>query len=134
MPFSSLFFANFPVALDKVGPEEEKPEMEDNAQTIRPSSARGSPSGTTMPLPQQFSFDFEPIEDYSDLAEDEDDTILQAKVAGFKVWCSLLIKSTASLTNRGRARTLTVVVYSIPMTSKPTVSPARKDLSLHLFH
>jgi len=45
-----------------------------------------------MPLPQQFSFDFEPIEDYSDLAEDEDDTILQAKVAGFKVCCLFLVR------------------------------------------
>jgi len=65
--------------------EEEKQETDDNAQTIRPTR---SPSGLgmTIPLAKPPSTDIGPIvEDYSDLAVDEDDEQLLGKVADFRV-------------------------------------------------
>jgi len=64
--------------------EEEKHEIEDNAQTIRPTTR--SPGHHNAPLAQAPSSDIQPIvEDYSDLATEEDEAWLQEKVADFKV-------------------------------------------------
>lgn len=71
-------------ALDKTAAEEEKQETDDNARTIRPTR---SPSGLGMPVPlaKPPSVDIAPIvEDYSDLAVDEDDEQLLGKVADFR--------------------------------------------------
>lgn len=69
--------------------EEGKPEIEDNGKTIRPSR---SPSGIGLvPLP---SIEIPPaVEDWSDLAAEEDVQKLEDKVAGFKV--SVLSSSSA---------------------------------------
>lgn len=57
--------------------------MEDNAQTIRPNR---SPAHNTIPLAQPPSLEIPPIvEDYSDMATEEDEALLQEKVADFKV-------------------------------------------------
>ncbi|TDL22240.1 hypothetical protein BD410DRAFT_788970 [Rickenella mellea] len=70
-------------ALDKTGFDDDKPEIEDNAQTIRPNR---SPSMHTVQLAKPPSSDMGPIvEDYSDLAAEEDDDWLQDKVADFKL-------------------------------------------------
>ena len=71
-------------ALEKTSLEEEKPEVEDNAQTIRPNR---SPSLlNNLPLAAAPSPDIVPIvEDYSDLLSGEDELSLQDKVADFKV-------------------------------------------------
>ncbi|KAH7885180.1 hypothetical protein F5I97DRAFT_1883246 [Phlebopus sp. FC_14] len=71
-------------AMEKTVSEDDKPEVDDNAQTIRPNR---SPSGPgTIPLVKAPAADIVPIvEDYSDLAADEDDLILQEKVADFKM-------------------------------------------------
>lgn len=70
--------------MDKTSIEEERHEVEDNGQTIRPSR---SPSGPTdVPLPP-ITVEAEPaVEDWSDLATGEDEQKLEDKVAGFKVW------------------------------------------------
>ncbi|EGN91709.1 hypothetical protein SERLA73DRAFT_173393 [Serpula lacrymans var. lacrymans S7.3] len=71
-------------ALEKTALEEEKPEGEDNAQTIRPNRSPAGPS--TIPLAKAPSADIVPIvEDYSDLATEEDEQWLQEKVADFKM-------------------------------------------------
>ncbi|KAF9241075.1 hypothetical protein BU15DRAFT_87319 [Melanogaster broomeanus] len=71
-------------ALEKTTAEDDKPEADDNAQTIRPHRSPGGPG--TIPLAKAPAADIVPIvEDYSDLAADEDDFILQEKVAGFKM-------------------------------------------------
>ena len=63
--------------------EDDKPEAEDNAQTIRPNR---SPGHHSIPLAQSPASDIPPIvEDYSDLAIEEDEQLLQEKVADFKV-------------------------------------------------
>lgn len=65
--------------------DEDRPEADDNAQTIRPTR---SPSGPTVPLPlaKAPSSNIAPIvEDYSDLLFDEDDVKLQEKVSDFKI-------------------------------------------------
>ena len=63
--------------------EDDKPEAEDNAQTIRPNR---SPGHQSIPLAQSPPSDIPPIvEDYSDLATEEDEQLLQEKVADFKV-------------------------------------------------
>lgn len=65
--------------------EEERQETDDNALTIRPTR---SPSGlgNTIPLAKPPSADIGPIvEDYSDLAVEEDDEQLLDKVADFRV-------------------------------------------------
>ena len=74
-------------ALDKPATDEEKPEADDNARTIRPGR---SPQGLgTVPLPVAKAP--EPqiasiAEDYSDLLfEEEDEVKLEEKVADFKV-------------------------------------------------
>jgi hypothetical protein len=79
-------------AMEKPTPEEEKEKsiIEDNGQTIR---ATRSPAPLPISLPRTASLSkastMEPIvEDYSDLALDEDDTLLQDKVAEFKVGVS----------------------------------------------
>ena len=73
------------VALDKTPAEEEKPEADDNAQTIRPGR---SPGLGTVPLPVAKAPEpqIAPIaEDYSDLLFEEDEVKLEEKVADFKV-------------------------------------------------
>ncbi|KAM6494311.1 hypothetical protein JOM56_010672, partial [Amanita muscaria] len=66
-------------ALDRTSVEEDKHEMEDNAQTIR---ANRSPSQQTVPLVQPPSSNIGPIlEDYSDIVEGDE---LEHKVADFK--------------------------------------------------
>jgi hypothetical protein len=70
------------LALEKTAAEDDKPEAEDNAQTIRPNR---SPGHQSVPLAQAPASDIPPIvEDYSDLATEEDEE-LQEKVADFKV-------------------------------------------------
>jgi hypothetical protein len=65
--------------------DEEKQEIDDNARTIRPTRSPSSP-GMTIPLAKPPSTDIGPIvEDYSDLAVDEDDEQLLGKVADFRV-------------------------------------------------
>lgn len=75
-------------ALEKTSAEDDKLEVDDNnAQTIRPSRSPVNP-GKNVPLPvaKAPSPSISPIvEDYSDLAFDEDDDKLQEKVADFKV-------------------------------------------------
>ncbi|EAU85791.2 STE/STE11/cdc15 protein kinase [Coprinopsis cinerea okayama7 len=70
-------------ALEKSTHEEDKSEPnEDNAQTIRPTK---SPGAKTVPLAQPPAASIAPIvEDYSDLALDEDEGWLEEKVADFK--------------------------------------------------
>ena len=75
------------IALDKQVAEEERPETDDNARTIRPGR---SPTGLgTVPLPVAKAPEpqIAPIaEDYSDLFSDEgDEQRLEEKVADFKV-------------------------------------------------
>ena len=70
-------------ALDRTFLEEEKPEADDNARTIRPTR---SPSLNGGVLPRSASSPMTAIvEDYSDLAGEEEEIHLQAKVADFKV-------------------------------------------------
>jgi hypothetical protein len=72
------------LALERTATDDDKPEVDDNAQTIRPNRSPGG-SGP-IPLAKAPAADIVPIvEDYSDLAADEDDIILQEKVADFKV-------------------------------------------------
>lgn len=61
--------------------EDEKHEVDDNAQTIRPPSMSGRLPASAPPTGDISSI----IEDYSDLAAEEDDNELEGKVAGFKV-------------------------------------------------
>lgn len=69
-------------ALERTNVEDDKPEGEDNAQTIRPNR---SPGLKVVPLAQPPSSNIVPIvEDYSDVAED-DEQQLQEKVADFKI-------------------------------------------------
>jgi hypothetical protein len=68
------------LALEKPTSEQE---IEDNAQTIRPTR---SPGQRSIPLAQPPSSDIQPIvEDYSDLASEEDELHIREKVADFKV-------------------------------------------------
>jgi hypothetical protein len=72
------------LALEKTALEEEKPEAEDNAQTIRPGRSPSLLNNVSLPA----SPSLEPVsgvEDYSDLLVDEDDLTLQNKLADFKV-------------------------------------------------
>ncbi|KAG6914866.1 hypothetical protein DXG01_014841 [Tephrocybe rancida] len=63
--------------------DDSKHEVEDNAQTIRPSR---SPGSNVVPLAQAPASDIAPIvEDYSDLASEEDEEWLKEKVADFKM-------------------------------------------------
>ena len=67
--------------------DDDRNEMEDNAQTIRPNR---SPGLATIPLAQPPPAEIPPIvEDYSDMASEEDEAWLQEKVANFKVSLSL---------------------------------------------
>lgn len=69
-------------ALEKSSQEEEKPEVEDNAKTIRP----GRSPAMLDNRPLASSPDIAPIlEDYSDLATEEEEPLLLEKVADFKV-------------------------------------------------
>ena len=70
--------------MEKTTAEEDKSDVnEDNAQTIRPTK---SPGAKTVPLAQAPPANIAPIvEDYSDLAIEEDEDWLQEKVADFKV-------------------------------------------------
>ncbi|KAG6377196.1 hypothetical protein JVT61DRAFT_1249 [Boletus reticuloceps] len=82
-------------ALDKSVMEDDKPEVDDNAQTIRPNRSPAGPS--TIPLARAPAADIVPIvEDYSDLASEEDDIILQEKVADFKPFTQALASLTES--------------------------------------
>ncbi|KAG5646503.1 hypothetical protein DXG03_003268 [Asterophora parasitica] len=70
-------------ALEKPSTDEDKHEGEDNAQTIRPNR---SPGPNVVPLAQPPSSDIAPIvEDYSDLATEEDEEWLKEKVADFRM-------------------------------------------------
>ncbi|KDR82414.1 hypothetical protein GALMADRAFT_220413 [Galerina marginata CBS 339.88] len=70
-------------ALEKPSQEEDRHEIEDNAQTIRPTR---SPGHKPIPLAQAPASEIPPIvEDYSDLATEEDEAWLQEKVADFKM-------------------------------------------------
>jgi hypothetical protein len=70
--------------LEKTSIEDEKLEGDDNAQTIRPNRSPAGPG--TIPLAKAPSADIIPIvEDYSDIAPEEDEFLLQEKVADFKV-------------------------------------------------
>ncbi|KAF5382491.1 hypothetical protein D9615_003043 [Tricholomella constricta] len=70
-------------ALERPPADDDKHEAEDNAQTIRPNR---SPGPSVVPLAQPPSSDIAPIvEDYSDLATEEDEEWLQEKVADFKM-------------------------------------------------
>ena len=85
--------------------EEEKQETDDNARTIRPTR---SPSGLgkTIPLAKPPPAAIGPIvEDYSDLAVEEDDEQLLGKVADFRVWPPYSSLQLPQLT-RNRTRTL----------------------------
>jgi hypothetical protein len=90
----SLIDTDAKLALDKTPSEDEKEKaIEDNGRTIRPTR---SPKGLPIPLPRAVSNPLpamDPIvEDYSDLAMDEDDTILQDKVAEFRVRISMVFR------------------------------------------
>ncbi|CAA7265498.1 unnamed protein product [Cyclocybe aegerita] len=70
-------------ALEKTNLDDDKQDVEDNAQTIRPNR---SPGHKPIALAQAPSAAIQPIvEDYSDLATEEDDDWLQEKVADFKI-------------------------------------------------
>ncbi|THH12926.1 hypothetical protein EW146_g7242 [Bondarzewia mesenterica] len=70
-------------ALEKNLVDEDKPEVDDNAQTIRPNRSPGSAGGTKFLKPP--ASEIVPIvEDYSDLGIDEDDE-WQEKFADFKM-------------------------------------------------
>ncbi|KAI6114307.1 hypothetical protein F5141DRAFT_1105796 [Pisolithus sp. B1] len=70
--------------LEKISMEDDKVEGDDYSQTIRPSRSPAGPG--TIPLAKAPAADMIPIvEDYSDLAADEDDLALQEKVADFKM-------------------------------------------------
>ncbi|KAG6817006.1 hypothetical protein H0H87_000902 [Tephrocybe sp. NHM501043] len=79
-----ISFAKLQVAgSERPSPEDDKHEAEDNAQTIRPNR---SPGPSVIPLAQAPASDIAPIvEDYSDLASEEDEEWLKEKVADFKV-------------------------------------------------
>ncbi|KAG8214693.1 hypothetical protein J3R82DRAFT_9774 [Butyriboletus roseoflavus] len=82
-------------ALEKSAMEDDKPEVDDNAQTIRPNRSPAGPG--TIPLARAPAADIVPIvEDYSDLASEEDDIILQEKVADFKPFTQALASFTGS--------------------------------------
>jgi hypothetical protein len=77
---------------------EEDKQVDDNAQTIRPTRSPAGPG--TIPLARAPAADIIPIvEDYSDLASEEDDIILQEKVADFKVSPNCLYWSTVGITS-----------------------------------
>jgi len=70
-------------ALEKTTLDDDRQEIEDNAQTIRPNR---SPGQKSLPLAQAPPSDIQPIvEDYSDMATKEDEVLLEEKVANFKV-------------------------------------------------
>lgn len=70
--------------LDKSVLSDEKPDVDDNAQTIRPNRSPSISSGK-MALASAPSADMSTIvEDYSDLAAEEDD-VFQDKIADFKL-------------------------------------------------
>jgi hypothetical protein len=74
--------------LEKTTIEEEKPEVEDPGKTIRPTRSPAGPSN--VPLPPLPPADAAPaVEDWSDLATEEDEQKLEDKVAGFKVHFSV---------------------------------------------
>ena len=82
------------IALERSSAEDDRPEGDDNAQTIRPNR---SPGLKVVPLAQPPSSNIVPIvEDYSDVAE-EDEQQLQEKVADFKVIENLMITSRSIL-------------------------------------
>ena len=81
--------------------DDDRNEMEDNAQTIRPNR---SPGLATIPLAQPPPAEIPPIvEDYSDMASEEDEAWLQEKVANFKV--SLSLPDVSFSPNLSRAHT-----------------------------
>ena len=71
--------------LDRTSIEDEKADVDENAQTIRPSRSPSVPdkklSITKSPTPDMDTI----VEDYSDLALEEDDEALQDKFTDFKV-------------------------------------------------
>lgn len=114
----SLAGAYAQAALDKSPSEDEKEQaIEDNGRTIRPMR---SPKGLPLPLPRPVSNPLpamDPIvEDYSDLAMDEDDSILQDKVAEFRVRLYKLLSTRSQYLCR--CGPLCAEVSFIPTTSK----------------
>lgn len=91
----SIRVQEFRSALEKSSTEDDRQEVEDNAQTIRPTR---SPAHKPIPLAQAPPASIQPIfEDYSDLASDEDEGRLQEKVADFKVClCHVAINQAGS--------------------------------------
>lgn len=88
-PFQvSVLTMRFDKALEKsTGGDDKSESSEDNTQTIR---ATKSPGGKVVPLARAPSA--EPIvEDYSDLASEEDEDWLEEKVADFKVRAAFLV-------------------------------------------
>ena len=70
-------------ALEKTTLDDDRQEIKDNAQTIRPNH---SPGQKSPPLAQAPPSDIQPIvEDYSDMATKEDEVLLEEKVSNFKV-------------------------------------------------
>lgn len=68
-------------AVDKAAPEEK----EDPGKTIRPTKSPGA-STSSVPLPKVPPKDMSPIvEDYSDIAAEDDENWLEDKVSDFKV-------------------------------------------------
>ena len=112
--------------MEKTTAEEDKPDQDsedndndnDNAQTIRPTR---SPSHHPIPLAQPPAAEIEPIvEDYSDLAMEEDEVTLQEKVADFKVCISAFLGSEVyvKICFGSRSRTLAEEVFSTQTTSR----------------
>ncbi|KAI9573496.1 hypothetical protein HD554DRAFT_2013230 [Boletus coccyginus] len=108
-------------ALEKSALEDDKPEVDDNAQTIRPNRSPAGPG--TIPLARAPAADIVPIvEDYSDLASEEDDIILQEKVADFKMKNSVR----RGLFHPDDIKTLGIAPSSPGPTSAPLPSLSRK--------
>ncbi|KAF9517267.1 hypothetical protein BS47DRAFT_1483463 [Hydnum rufescens UP504] len=115
-------------SLDKSSIEEERPDADDNARTIRPSrspSAHGS-------LSRQSTSMAPIVEDYSDLAGEDEDFHLQAKVADFKMKNSVRkslyhpddIKTVGLAQPTPRSRSGPSPSTSTSFTISPTVTPS----------
>jgi hypothetical protein len=85
--FRRFLTQNVGPAVDKTASEEEKEkEPEWNARTIRPLLRSGSTSSVeSFSKPSKKKKTESNIEDYSDLAGEEDEALLLEKVADFKV-------------------------------------------------
>lgn len=73
------------IGLDRTSIEDEKPDVDENAQTIRPNRSPSVPE-KKLSMTKSHNPDISTIvEDYSDLAVEEDDEVLQDKFTDFKV-------------------------------------------------